>query len=142
LPGSYKALPGPGWSAQIFLGQYEVTAQTFSLAAGGPPMRVVLKTWRGSVRGTVEKGASATVVLIPQTSDGIALGQTVACGPDGSFEMNSVSPGDYYVAAFDHMDGISPSPAMLSLMASRGTSVKVEEGSATSVTLSVIPTPP
>jgi hypothetical protein len=142
LPGSYKALPGPGWSAQIFLGQYEVTGQTFSLSAGSPPMRVVLKTWSGSVRGTVEKGESATVVLIPQSYDGIAIGQTVACGPGGSFEMNAVSPGDYYIAAFDRMDGIAPSAAMLSLMPSRGTNVRVEEGSATSVTLSLIPTPP
>jgi hypothetical protein len=105
-------------------------------------MRVVLKAWRGSVRGTVEKGEGATVVLIPQSYDGIAVGQTVACGPDGSFEMNAVSPGDYYIAAFGRMDGISPSAAMLSLMPSRGTNVKVEEGSATSVNLSVIPTPP
>ncbi|HEY6346804.1 MAG TPA: carboxypeptidase-like regulatory domain-containing protein [Bryobacteraceae bacterium] len=141
-PGNYKALPGPGWSAQIFLGQYEATGQTFSLSAGSPPIRVVLKAWSGSVRGTVEKGEGTTVVLIPQSYDGIAVGQTVACGPGGSFEMNSVSPGDYYIAAFDRMDGISPSAAMLSLMPSRGTSVRVEEGSAASVTLSVIPTPP
>jgi hypothetical protein len=86
----------------------------------------------------VEKGDGATVVLVPQRAEGVALGQTVVCGAGGSFEMSEVSPGDYYVAAFDHMDGLSPSAAMLNLMASRGTNVKVEEHSAADLMLSAI----
>ena len=60
----------------------------------------------------VEKGDGATVVLIPQRVEGVSLGQTVVCGAGGSFELSEVSPGDYYIAAFDHMDGLTPSAAM------------------------------
>jgi len=141
LPGRYRAIVTQGLSGQIFLGESEVTGQTFPLAAGGPRLGVVLKTWAGTVRGVVEKGDGATVVLLPQRTEGAAIGQTITCGAGGSFEMSEVSPGDYYIAAFDRMDGLSPSAAMISLVPSRGTSVKLEEGSAASVTLSVISIP-
>ena len=141
LPGRYKILVKPGLSAQVFLGEYEVTGQAFMAAADGPPLRIVLKTSAGTVRGTVEKGDGATVVLVPQRVESVALGQTVACGAGGSFEMTDVSPGDYYVAAFDHLDGLAPSEAMLDLARTRGTNVKVEERSAADVMLSVIASP-
>ena len=141
LPGRYKAIVKPGLSARIFLGETEVTGQPFPLAANGPPLRVIPKTWSGSVRGTVENGEGATVVLVPQRSDGPAIGQTIRCGADGSFELNEVSPGDYYIAAFDRIDGLFPSAAILSLLPARGISVRVEEGSAASVMLSVASAP-
>jgi hypothetical protein len=142
LPGLYKAVVNPGFSAQVFLGTSEVTGQTFPLTADGPRLRVVLKTTSGTVRGTVEKGGGATVVLVPQRVEGVALGQTVVCAAGGSFELSAVSPGDYYIVAFDRMDIRSPSAAtMLDLVPLRGTSVKVEEGSAAHVILSVISVP-
>ncbi len=141
LPGRYKILVKPGLSAQVFLGEYEVTGQAFTAAANGPPLRLVLKQSAGTVRGTVEKGDGATVVLFPQRVEGVALGQAATCGAGGSFEMTDVSPGDYYIAAFDHVDGLEPSEAMLELARTRGTNVKVEERSAADVTLSVIASP-
>jgi hypothetical protein len=146
LPGLYKAIVKPGLSAQIFMGDYEVTGQTFSIAAGDPHMRLVLKTWSGSIRGTVEKGDGATVVLFPQRVEGVTLGQTIVCGAGGAFELSEVSPGDYYIAAFEHLSsplpgGPSVTAAMLSLLPSRATSVKVEERLTANVTLSVIAAP-
>ena len=139
LPGRYKAVIRPGLSAQIFLGDYEVTEQIFPVTADGPRLRVVLKTRSGTLRGTVEKGDGATVVLVPQRIEGVAIGQTVVCSAGGLFELSEVSPGDYYIGAFDHIDILSgPSPEMLSLLPSRGTSVKVEERSPANVMLSVI----
>jgi hypothetical protein len=140
LPGRYKAILRPGVSGQVFLGESEVTGQTFPVAANGPRLRVALKAWSGTVRGTVEQGDGATVVLVPQRNDGVSVGQTIPCGRGGSFELSEVSPGDYYVGAFDQVDVLSPSEGMLSLMAARGTSVKVEEGTTPNVTLSVIAT--
>ena len=142
FPGHYQAVDKPGLSSRVFLGESEVTGQTFSLIAGGPRLRIVARTRSGTVRGTVEKGGGATVVLIPQRIEGVALGQTVVCGAGGSFELSAVSPGDYTIAAFDRMDGRSPSAMLLDLVAVRGTSVKVEEGSAANVILSVIAVPP
>jgi hypothetical protein len=53
--------------------------------------------------------------------------------------LNEVSPGDYYVAAFDHINVLlGPSAEMLSLLPSRGKSVTVEESSPVNVVLSVI----
>lgn len=103
--------------------------------------KVVLKTSSGTVRGTVEKGDGATVVLIPQRVEGLVLGQTVFCGAGGSFEPSDVSPGDYYIAAFDHMDDMAPSAAILSLLPARGKSVKVEEHEVANVTMSAITVP-
>ncbi len=142
LPGRYKAIVKPGLSAHIFLGDYEVTDQTFPVTADGPRLRVVLKTWSGKLRGTVEKGDGATAVLVPQRVEGVALGQTVVCGAGGSFELSEVSPGDYYIAAFDRIDVLlGPSAEMLSLLPSRGKSVTVEERSPANVILSVITAP-
>ena len=141
LPSRYKILIKPGLSAQVFLGENEVTGQVFTVAANSPPLRIVLKVSAGTVRGTVEKGDGATVVLVPQKPEGVALGQTAACGAGGSFEMTDVSPGDYYIAAFDHIDGVAPSAAMLEMARTRGTNVKVEERSAADVTLSVMASP-
>jgi hypothetical protein len=144
LPGRYKAVVKPGLAARIFLGESEVTGQTFPLTARGPRLRVVLKTGSGTVRGTVEKGDGATVVLVPrgvlERVEAVGFGQTIVCGAGGSFELSEVSPGDYYIAAFDH-GGMAPSAAMIDLVTSRGTSVKVEEHSTGNVTLSVIPAP-
>ncbi|HEY6344164.1 MAG TPA: carboxypeptidase-like regulatory domain-containing protein [Bryobacteraceae bacterium] len=139
--GRYKAIMQPGFAAQIFLGDYEVTGQTFALAADGPRLRVVLKTWSGTVRGTVEKGEGAMVLLIPQRNDDVYIGQMIRCGADGTLELSKVSPGDYYIAAFDRVDGVLPSAAILDLMPSRGTSVRVEEGSTADVMLSLVLAP-
>jgi len=141
LPARYKAIVKPGLSAQIFLGDYEVTGQVFPVTAVGQRLRVVLKTWAGTVRGTVEKCEGATVVLLPQRAEGVTMGQTVGCGAGGSFELTEVSPGDYYIAAFDRVDRTAPLASVLSLVPSRGTSVKVEERQTANVTLSVIPVP-
>jgi len=105
-------------------------------------MRVVLKTWSGTLRGTVEKCDGVTVVLVPQRVEGVAIGQTVACGAGGSFEFSEVSPGDYYIAAFDHINVLGgPSAEILSLLPSRGKSVTVEERSPANATLSAIAAP-
>ena len=140
LPGRYKVLVRPGMSAQTFLGDNEVTGP-FAVTPEGPRLHVVLKTWSGSVRGTVERGEGATVLLIPQRVDGVAHGHTIVCGAGGSFELNNVSPGDYYIAAFDQVGGLFISDAILGLASSRGTRVKVEERLSANVRLSVITAP-
>ena len=89
----------------------------------------------------MEKGDGATVVLVPQRAEGVALGQTVLCGARVSFELSEVSPGDYYVAAFDHMDGLSPSGRHAQPCGIQRNNVKVEEHSAANVMLSAIVVP-
>src|SRR5260221_10550387 len=78
LPGRYKVIVKPGLSVQTFLGEDEVTG-AFPVTPNGPRLRLVLKTWSGTVRGTVDKGEGTTVVLLPRGRDGVALGQSVIC---------------------------------------------------------------
>ncbi|MEO8100862.1 MAG: carboxypeptidase-like regulatory domain-containing protein [Acidobacteriota bacterium] len=140
LPGRYRIIAKPGATVQTFLGESEVVGP-FSATAGGPRLRVVLKSFSGTVRGIVEKGEGSTVVLIPRRVEGVTLGQTVVCGAGGSFELSEVSPGDYYIAAFERVGGLSPLTAILGLMPSRGTSVRVDEHSTANVMLSLIAAP-
>jgi hypothetical protein len=57
------------------------------------------------------------------------------------FELDEVSPGDYDIAAVDRLGPLAPSSAVLNLVSSRGSNVKIEEGAAANVTLSVISAP-
>jgi hypothetical protein len=148
LPGQYRMIVSSGLSAQIFLGNTEVTGQVFPIATAGPPLRAVLQIRSGRITGTVEKGGGATVVLVPQEAARPAIGESTVCAADGSFELNEVSPGDYEIAAFDSPAGMAvlglplpPTAAMLSLMPARGISVKVEEGAAANVTLQLVSLP-
>jgi hypothetical protein len=139
-PGEYKLMVPPGLSARTFLGESELTG-AFTVSADTPPIRAALKKVSGTIRGTVEKGEGATVVLVPQWISDVTFGQTAVSGSDGTFELNEVTPGDYFIAAFDHMDGMSPSAAVLSLMRIRGTALHVEEDLAANINLSMVSLP-
>jgi hypothetical protein len=148
LPGQYRMLVSSGLSGQLFLGTVEVTNQVFPVIPGGPPLRLTLQTRSTNIRGTVEKGGGATVVLIPQGAERPAIGQSIQCAPDGSFAFSDVSPGTYYVAAFEPPSiprsfGIQlpPTEAMLSLMPARGVHVQVDAASPANLTLNLIPIP-
>jgi hypothetical protein len=78
------------------------------------------RSWNG------EKGEGATAVPVPQRSEGASFGQTIVCGAGGLFKLSEVSPGDYYIAAFDRLDRLFPSEALLNLVQARGTRLKVE----------------
>jgi hypothetical protein len=141
LPGLYKVFPEPGYSMRFFLGESEVTNQAFSITAASPPFRAVLSRWAGAIQGTVEKGEGSTVVLMPQRTDEFGIGQTILCGPGGSFQLSDVSPGEYFIAAFDRVEGMPPSSAVLSLTPLRGKSIKVSDSGVANVTLDVIAAP-
>jgi hypothetical protein len=99
-------------SAQPRLGEaVELTpSSSVGLSGGGyfdpdgtRPIFRPLLVGPGGVRGTVEDGAGAAVVLVsigPETS----FGQLVVCKPDGTFEATRLVPGAYYVAAFHGLD--------------------------------------
>jgi hypothetical protein len=144
-PGRYRVvppLPLPGfYVASMLLGGREVLGQEVDLTPGSPPLRVVYHTSASGVRGTVENGEGATVVLFwqasPQSASGLSFMRTVKCGSGGAFDMGGVPPGDYYAVAFDRFDPMqATSPA--NVIGSSAVPVRVEEGAATSVELHVI----
>jgi protocatechuate 3,4-dioxygenase beta subunit len=85
----------------------------------------------GTVRGIVEQGAGAAVVLLPKLYMQSEMGQLVFCKPDGSFEARGVHPGEYYIAAFRDLDfeGLR-APELIPRIVSSAKSVQVKSGAA------------
>jgi hypothetical protein len=101
----------------------------------------------GSVRGTVENGAGAAVVLLDYSFEGPrssrqlrSSGQLVFCKPDGSFEARGVFAGKYYIAAFRGLDFESlRDPEILQRLPSTGSTVEVQSGATTEIQLAASP---
>ena len=51
------------------------------------------------LRGTVEPGEVATVQIVDADETGDQITHTVIAGRDGSFQVDNLRPGDYYVVA-------------------------------------------
>jgi len=136
-PGAYtlqNASVEGAYLAQVRLGQQEVTGKSFDLAAGAPPLRLVYRSDTGSVRGVVEKGANASVVLY-MTGE---FPSTVRCAPDGTFEFKGLKPGDYSAVAFSRVEpDLLDDPAVRQAMTRNAVSVRVDPGQSASVELRV-----
>ena len=140
IPGRYRILPffgpTPGfYAASILLGDREVMGQIVDLDSGSLPLRIVYKPNPGTVRGTVESGEGATVLLLSQLDAFVARGSK--CGPGGKFELSGVAPGNYTAVAFDHIGLVPADPSILRGIISSGVSVRVEEGLTVSIELRV-----
>ncbi|SPE31090.1 conserved hypothetical protein [Candidatus Sulfopaludibacter sp. SbA3] len=147
-PGRYRIAASaeePGYyAALVLLGGRDVTGQEVELAAGAPPIRVVLKNDTGSVRGTVDQGDHATVVLAPRNTalihlDGLAK---TRCGPNGRFELNGLRPGDYFAWAFQRLDAEAlRDPEFLRSLARSAVAVPVRSGETMMLELAITPWP-
>jgi hypothetical protein len=123
--------------ASILLGDSNVTGQVVDLSASSAPIRIVMRT-AGTIRGTVEKGENAVVVLWPQRLVGGDIGMSAVCRSGGSFEIRGLAPGDYYAVALDRFDPREMADTLhLSAFAARAVPVRVEEGSTLTLPLSL-----
>jgi hypothetical protein len=143
VPGRYRIIPLPGfpagsYAAAVLLGDRDVRGQTVELTPESPPIHIRFRPNAASVRGTVENGASATVLLWPQTTGAPDLVPAVECNTNGAFEFADVPPGDYYVMAFDRFRGSPEADAFLRTALTGAARVSVDENSSPSVQLSVI----
>jgi hypothetical protein len=132
--GKYLIVPQPGpgyYPASLLLGGQEVLGKPVDILSGGAALRVIYRAATGSVRGTVESGDGAAVLLIPRDIRTMGFGRMVPCKADGTFEMIGVPPGNYFAAAFEGFQRTDPSAdaAWLAKVASIGTSVSVAQGS-------------
>jgi len=86
----------------------------------------------------VEGGEGATVFLISRESGEILSYRQVVCRAGGAFEMGDVTPGDYYLVAFDHAESSGlPAAELPAAIMPIASNVRVEAGSAESVDLKV-----
>lgn len=143
IPGRYRIVPMPGgppgyYVASVFLGNQDILGQSVDLNPDPPPLRVVYKPNAGTVNGTVEKGAGATVLLWPQIGGTPDLVRAATCDERGLFRFDSVPPGSYSVLAFDTVNTAGDSDAFLQTVLSTAASARVEEDSTATVQLSVI----
>jgi hypothetical protein len=118
----------------ILLGSTDITGQSVELTPASPPLKIVLKAG-GTVRGTLEEGDTATVVLYPPNFTGI--GYSVQ-GAGKAFELTGIPPGEYNAIALDRFDPptLTDASRLRSLMP-RAASVRVEPGSTASVQLKI-----
>jgi hypothetical protein len=141
-PGQYRIqgrmlFDHPYYAAQVLLGSADVTVQVVQLSPNSPPIRVILKP-AAAIRGTVDKGEGATVLLWPQSSSPGDSGKAASCGPSGAFEMRGLPPGDYYAVAVDRYDPREMITASyLRGMISRATRVRLEEGATAALDLNL-----
>ena len=122
----------------ILLGSTDITGQGVDLTPASPPLKVVLKPG-GTVRGTIEDGDNATVVLFPPNFTG--TGYSVQ-GAGKTFELTGIPPGEYNAIALDRFaPAAMTNSSRLRGLISRTATVRVEPGSTASVQLKVTHVP-
>ena len=118
----------------ILLGSTDITGQSVELTPASPPLKIVLKPG-GTVRGTIEEGDTATVVLYPPNFTG--TGYSIQ-NSGKTFELTGIPPGSYNAIALDRFDPPSMTdPARLRGLMPSAATVRVEPGSTSSVQLKI-----
>ena len=137
----YRILPMPGfpagyYPAAVVLEGQDVLGRAVDLNAATPPLRIVYKPNPATIRGIVEKGEGATVLIWQQSAAFPDLVRAVQAGPNGAFEIGAVPPGDYYVLAVDGHNLESQPETVLRGFPASATPVHVDESGSTTVSLS------
>ena len=140
FPGRYLILPQtyPGfYLAAVMLDGRDVKGQMVELD-GPAEIHTIYKSDGGTVRGRVENGAGAAVVLMsadPET--GIRIGYSARCDDAGGFVIQQIAPGSYTSAAFPDADEVRAGQ-FLDKLATAGERVNVEAASEAIVNLRIV----
>jgi hypothetical protein len=155
-PGQPPALVPPGRTfiapgqpvdgyvlTSVLFGDREALGEVVDIEAGAPPLHLVYKHTISSISGTVEKGPDATVLVFQTATEGDIIVNAYPChpiGPNGAFEVSGMPPGDYYVAAVNHL---TPPMAIdadgVQWLAQSARSVHVQAGTSRQLQLAVTP---
>jgi hypothetical protein len=140
LPGRYAVVPqfvgGDFYISSVMWEGRDVAGQVVEFTANAAPLEMIYKSGVGIVRGKAENGEGALVILIPPDRGEFTGIRTARCGPDGSFQLDRVVPGDYRIVAFDRADerGVDWD-ALLATIGPIASKVQVEGGATASVAL-------
>jgi hypothetical protein len=141
-----RSLPPNSYIASVSQGVQQLTTSPFQVAAGGDPVRLVLKTDGGTIEGVVKDAgrpvASAFVVLAPANRRREQDYRTAIAGSAGAFKLSAIAPGNYDLFAFDrNEDDDYLDERFLQEFASRNVQATVSAKSSGSVDLAVIRLP-
>ena len=90
------------------------------------------------MNGGGEKHDGSIVFLISRDAGETSMIRTVRTVAGGSFQIDGVVPGDYYLAAFDHPDETGVQwDGLVGAIVPTATSVRVEAGSTASADLRI-----
>jgi beta-lactamase regulating signal transducer with metallopeptidase domain len=134
---------GPGgstpgyYAAAVMVGNRDVMGQVVELS-GPETLKVIYKTDGGSVRGTVDHGSGAMVVLMADATPVARLGFTGRCDADGKFIIRDVPPGGYTVAAVRGLLTVL-SPELPNQLVANGKRVQVDAQATVSLDLQLTP---
>jgi len=147
-------LPGGWYLKSISIGGFDLTDQPFDFGSGEQTFtdaEVVISPSAATVSGSVEDGsrtrASAFVVVAFSRSRDtwfagsryVKLGRADA---NGSFTINGLAPGEYWVAAVDRLEsGGWQTPDVLDALVQGATRVTVEEGQISTISLRLMRRP-
>ncbi|HEY1239991.1 MAG TPA: carboxypeptidase-like regulatory domain-containing protein [Bryobacteraceae bacterium] len=143
VPGAYRIVAVPGAfgaysPTSVLLGDREVLGQVVELTPTSPPLHIVYAATTGVVRGSVENGACALIVLLPNPLAQPATARSQPCTASGTFEIHGVPAGRYYALAFDRVDPASPpDDAFLRSAVVNAPTVEVGQGPAASLQLTI-----
>jgi hypothetical protein len=106
-PGQYQigAPPRGYYFVSASVGGRHVPGSTLDLRSDSPPLHIVFKQATSSVRGIVDGRCGGLLIWPQQPGDYTTIHQ-VPCSPSGRFEIDHLQPEDYYIAAFDRVEGL------------------------------------
>jgi hypothetical protein len=137
-PGRYRALVGTpvgSYLNSILFEHRDVLDQEIELSAAPLPLVFVYRADGGRLRGIVENGNRAAVILIPRNESWFVKRlflYQVRCDESGHYSINDIRPGDYYAFALSQMDGsLLYSPTAFTIFGNIATRVTVERDTET-----------
>jgi hypothetical protein len=139
-PGRYRIQAlngGPGvYVESTKLGEVDVYGRFFDLWDGSVPLRITYKFGAPVVRGVVESGEGARIVVFTADESSESY-QSFTAGRGGSFQFE-VRPGDYYIVALERIDASATSAGMRRLAISSGTKVHLDKGATVALNLKIV----
>jgi hypothetical protein len=141
-PGEYRVMAQtfrPGfYVASVDYAGHPVSDQPIEIESGPQALHLVLRNRAGQVRGVVEKGQGATILLLAASDGGTGIVRSVECAAGALFQFDNLHPGAYEIAAFDRMEDAKLSdPAFIARLHTMTKSIRVEEGANASLELPV-----
>jgi hypothetical protein len=138
----FDPIPKGGFLKSMLLGDVDVLRADMNVTAETKaPLEIVVSQAGAQLSGKVEGGLARAVLAAPQGEEAGVLSFYALATVDehGAFEMNSMTPGEYRLYAFEDLAyGAWFDPEFLQPYVERGTPVELKAGTKLEVTVQAI----